>query len=314
MIQYQAVEAFRGGKNLIKIVGHRGARGLYPENSMMGFESVINAGTKLLEFDVGFTADGIPVITHDHHLHAPTFREPDGKFTKSRFKIYDLTWSELQNYEIGYLDRTSAYGKRFPNQVQVEGERVPRLCDLLNLVAKPVHENVYLMLEIKSDPDFLTDMTFRKNIIEAIVKEVRKSGLATRTLLHSFDWNLLAACQKLAPDISISCLTELPNDRTRTKQDPTALVAPNFEGQTHRIAELVFERGGKLWCPYFRNIMARDVNRAKELGLVVAVWTVNNLKDINYMINIGVDAIVTDYPNRVQKQLHDKGYSWSMPV
>ena len=314
MVQYQAVEAFRGGKNLIKIVGHRGARGLYPENSMMGFEATINDGTTLLEFDVGFTADGVPVITHDHHLHTATFRGPDGKFIKSRIKVCDLTSAELLNYQIGYLDRTSAYGKRFPNRVQIEGERVPRLLDLLTLAAKPGHESVYLLLEIKSDPDFRADTTYRTNMIDKIIKDVRKSGLSKRTLLHSFDWDLLADCQKVAPDIPNSYLSKLPNDKKLSKNDPTVLVAPNFEGQKHRIVELVSERGGGLWCPYVKDVTARDVNRAKELGLVIAVWTVNSIKDINDMIKLGVDAIVTDYPDRVQRQLLDKGYIWRTPV
>ena len=70
-MQFPAVEAFRGRDGVIRVVGHRGARGILPENSMLGFEFVLSSGTPLLEFDVVMTADMVPVITHNHRLHAP---------------------------------------------------------------------------------------------------------------------------------------------------------------------------------------------------------------------------------------------------
>ena len=79
-MQHPAVEAFRGGPNLIRVVGHRGARGILPENSMIGFEFLMQTGTPLLEFDVLMTSDMVPVITHNHHLHGAICRGPDKGF------------------------------------------------------------------------------------------------------------------------------------------------------------------------------------------------------------------------------------------
>ncbi|MEL0286488.1 MAG: glycerophosphodiester phosphodiesterase family protein, partial [Paracoccaceae bacterium] len=107
MAEYQVVEAFRGGPDVVKIVGHRGARGYFPENSHVGFIETINMGVTLLEFDVVFTSDGVPVITHDHYLHAPTFRGPDRAFVNTQIKVSDLTWIQLQDYEIGVMDQES---------------------------------------------------------------------------------------------------------------------------------------------------------------------------------------------------------------
>ena len=75
---YRAVEAFRGADKTIRIVGHRGARGVFPENTMIGFKSTIEMGINLLEFDVVLCADGVPVITHNHALHVPTFKHVGG--------------------------------------------------------------------------------------------------------------------------------------------------------------------------------------------------------------------------------------------
>ena len=86
-MQHPAVEAFRGGPNLIRVVGHRGARGILPENSMIGFEFLMQTGTPLLEFDVLMTSDMVPVITHNHHLHGAICRGPDKGFLNEEPKI-----------------------------------------------------------------------------------------------------------------------------------------------------------------------------------------------------------------------------------
>jgi glycerophosphoryl diester phosphodiesterase len=77
------------------------------------------------------------------------------------------------------------------------------------------------------------------------------------------------------------------------------------------VPEEVSRAGGSLWCPYFSELTADDLARARELDLCVAVWTVNEPEDIDAMIDLGVDAIVTDYPGRVQRRLSDRGYRWA---
>ena len=309
MAEYQVVEAFRGGPDLVKIVGHRGARGYFPENSHAGFIETINMGVTLLEFDVVFTSDGVPVITHDHYLHAPTFRGPDRAFVNTQIKVSDLTWIQLQDYEIGVMDQESRYAKRFPAQRQIADARVPRLVDLLALAADRQHDDVCLMLEIKSDPDFRSDLGYRRDMVATIIDQLRRFGLAQRTLLHSFDWEILTECQRQASDIATSFLTELPQ-LSASSNDPTALISPDFSGRKRQIPDLVHDAGGQLWCPYFRDVTRRDLQRAKDLGLVIAVWTVNEFKDIDKMISLSVDAIVTDFPDRVQSVLEDRGYNW----
>ena len=314
-MSFPAVEAFRGGAGLIRVVGHRGARGILPENSMIGFEFAMSTGAHLLEFDVVMTSDNVPVITHNTRLHAPTFRGPDGKFLVGREpRVASLNWAEIQSYDIGRIDGASAYGKRFPDQAQLDGIRVPRLLDLLDRVAQPAFLPAHLMLELKSDPAVAGDQGHRKKMVKTVLAEIRATGLETRTLLHSFDWNILAECQRQAPDMPRSFLTELPENEDEVGEDSAKSVSPDFSGVAHRIPDMVHQAGGALWCPFVKDVTAPSVARAKELGLCVAVWTVNEPDDIDRMIDLRVDAIVTDYPGRLQRRLSDRGFRWLSDV
>lgn len=308
---FPQVEAFRGRENIIRVVGHRGARGILPENSILGFEFALSIGVNLLELDVVLTRDEVPVITHNHSLQASTFRSQDGQFlVGDEPKVSSLSFAEIESFDIGRIDGGSAYGQRFPDQAQLDGIRVPRLSELLKLAAEPRYGDANLMLELKSDPDFAADSAYRKRLVEIVVREVRTAGLATRTLLHSFDWNLLAECQRHAPDMPASYLTQLPDNADEVGEDSSKSISPDFRGRAHCLPDLVKDAGGSLWCPYVNDVTEEAVSRAKELGLCVAVWTVNKPADIERMIDLRVDAIVSDYPGRVQRCLSDRNYHW----
>ncbi len=308
---FPQVEAFRGGNNLIRVVGHRGARGVLPENSMIGFDFSLSIGVPLLEFDVVLTADDVPVITHNHRLHASSFRDTNGLFLSGKEpKVSSLTFEQIQQFDIGRLDGHSAYGQRFPDQAQLDGVRVPRLIDLLDLVAEQKYGDAYLMLELKSDPDLAHDALYRENFVKRVLQEVRAKDLSTRAVLHSFDWNLLEECQRQAPDMPSSYLTQLPENEDDVGEDSSKAVCPDFRGRRDEIPLLVKQAGGSLWCPYYADVTAENVALAKELGLCVAVWTVNEHEEISRMIDLRVDAIVSDYPGRVQRHLSDLGMGW----
>ena len=166
------------------------------------------------------------------------------------------------------------------------------------------------MLEIKSDPDFVDDHAYRSRLVARVLDEVRKAGLERRTLLHSFDWNLLAECQKQAPDMPRSFLTQMPENTDDVGEDSSKAISPDLSGREEMIPDLVAEAGGLLWCPNVNDVAEATVARAKELGLVVAVWTVNEMAEIDRIIDLKVDAIVSDYPGRVQRRLSDRGMRW----
>ena len=223
----------------------------------------------------------------------------------------DLNWGDLTQMDVGGLDGASEYGLRFPDQAFLSDVRIPKLSDLCTLITQPGYEDVHLMLEIKSDPEKLQDATARAAIVTAVVNEVRSFGLSERTLMHSFDWNLLAECQRIAPEMPTSFLTQLPENAADAGEDHAITACPDLTTGTVIAPELVAQAGGSLWCPYFQDVTAEAVDRAHELGLRVAVWTVNELEEIDQMIGLGVDAIVSDYPGRVQRRLQAHGFGWS---
>ena len=307
---HPAVEAFRGADKLIRIVGHRGARGLVPENTMVGFRSAISMGIQLIEFDVMLCADGFPVITHNHTIHAPTFKTSDGNFIEHEPKVLDLNWVELQKFEVGHLDSSTEYAKRFPDQLQFDGIKVPKLDELLNYVKTAVHHPIYLMLEIKSDPSYLNDEIFRKKLVREVVQRVRDHGLTEQTLLHSFDWRVLEECRSFAPEFPTSFLTQIKQNPADVGEDSSLIFSPNIIEFRNKAPDMVKQRRGSLWCPNVQDVTPDILARARSLDLVIAVWTVNSSDEIDRMIEFGVDAIITDYPGRVQQRLADYGYNW----
>ena len=143
-----------------------------------------------------------------------------------------------------------------------------------------------------------------------MIAELRAAGLQNRALLHSFDWGLLAECQAQAADIPTSFLTQLPDNKDEVGEESSKSVSPDFTGRTADIPRMVKDAGGALWCPYVYDITPGLVATAKSLDLCVAVWTVNEPGDIDRMIDLQVDAIVSDYPGRVQRRLSDRGLKW----
>ena len=311
-MQYPQLEAFSGQERVIRVIGHRGARGIMPENTMEGFAFTLACGVRLLEFDVVMTKDNVPVITHNHHLTRSIVRDANGDWLPGdEPKVSDLNWGDLTQMDVGGLDGASEYGLRFPDQAFLSDVRIPKLSDLCTLITQPGYEDVHLMLEIKSDPEKLQDATARAAIVTAVVNEVRSFGLSERTLMHSFDWILLAECQRIAPEMPTSFLTQLPENAADAGEDHAITACPDLTTGTVIAPELVAQAGGSLWCPYFQDVTAEAVDRAHELGLRVAVWTVNELEEIDQMIGLGVDAIVSDYPGRVQRRLLAHGFGWS---
>jgi len=118
------------------VQGHRGCRGYLPENTLPAFSRALEIGVDTLELDVGVTRDGVVVVHHERGLNPGIARGPDGKWVTRATPINHMTWAELQTYDVGRLDPSSAYGRQFANQKPVDGTRVPKLSDLFALAGK----------------------------------------------------------------------------------------------------------------------------------------------------------------------------------
>ena len=302
------LDAFRGSAGIIRIIGHRGARGLFPENSMVGFENILKMGVTLIELDVVFSKDKTPIITHDHTINPSTSRDVDGEFVNENIKVSSLTVEQIKNYEIGRLDLDSDYGRRFPEQAQLDGIYMPTLQELFEKMQQPEFEQMRLMVEIKSEPNYLSQD--RENIASLVIKQIREANLSNKVLLHSFDWLLLSEFKKKDPKITTSFLTKKGYQNESENYYPSQVFMQDAAGYSNSVPEKISALGGSVWCPYFKDITRDRLLAARENNLIVVVWTLNELDDIEAMIELGVDAIVTDYPPRVMSALRAKAKHW----
>ncbi len=202
--KFPQLNAFHGKPGFISLVGHRGARGLMPENTIEGFEYILENGISAIEFDVLLTKDEVPVITHDFYLSKSITRNAEGNWLLNNGpKISDLTVADLQMFDVGGVDKRSSYGSLYPEQAFFSDVRIPRLSDLLELACQPKGQNLFLLLELKSEPSI-----DKRNVVEHIVFEIQKRSLSNRVVLHSFDWKLLEECS-IAPEMPRSYLSQL---------------------------------------------------------------------------------------------------------
>ena len=303
MKDFPQLKGFRGNPGFIRLIGHRGARGLMPENTIEGFEFTLDLGVTALEFDVLVSKDNVPVITHDYQLSASLTRDFNGKWIgETSPKISELTLAQLKQFDVGGLDSLSIYGANYPEQEFLSGIRIPKLSELLDLACLPKGQNLYLLMEIKSDGSLKAT-----KVVNQILDEIRERKLSNRTVLHSFDWELLKECHRLAPEIPRSFLSQLPENFSLPSDTFSEDITPDFSSFKTSIPKAIANQEGQMWCPYFKDVTSEMVKEAHSLDLLVCTWTVNEIEDLENMIDAGVDGIITDYPNRAQKVLKTRG-------
>jgi len=285
--------------------GHRGARGLAPENTLAAFETALRVGVSTLELDLAMTADDVLVVSHDRRLNPDHTRGPDGKFLdREGPAIRSLTLAELQRYDVGRLKPGTAYAASLPEQRAVDGARIPALTELFDMVKRLGADHVRFNIETKITPTSGADTPDPETFAAAFATAVRAADLTARVSMQSFDWRTLMAMRRIAPEIERVCLTveALNFDSIRRGEGgPSPWLAgldiDDFGGSVPR---LVAAAGCAAWSPLYRNARPDDVAAAKALGLKVIPWTVNERADMERLIALGVDGIITDYPDRLR--------------
>jgi glycerophosphoryl diester phosphodiesterase len=258
--------------------GHRGARGYLPENTLPGFERALAIGVDTLELDVGVTRDGVVVIHHDRRLNPDVARGADGKWvTAPAPTLYSLSYRELQDYDVGRIRPGSEYAQRFPHQQPIDGARIPRLDELFARAGAKVRFNIETKLVPEAPDETLPPEPFAR----ALIAEVRKAGVAARTTIQSFDFRTLKIVEREAPEIMTAYLTSGKNS------DPAKVKAA----------------GARLWSPDFRDLDPAKIAAARAAGLRIVAWTVNEPADIAKVLQLGIDGIISDYPDRVRDAL-----------
>jgi glycerophosphoryl diester phosphodiesterase len=285
--------------------GHRGARGLLPENTLPSFRKALELGVDTLECDMAITKDGVVVLYHDLWLNPDITRGPDGQWLDQRGPaIRELTYAELQQYDVGRLKPGTDYAKQFPDQQPVDGARIPKLADLFELVAKSGNAKVNVNCETKLSP-YERGATVAPDVFaRAAIAEIRKAGMAERTMVHSFDWSTLQVIQKEAPEIRTNYVTGPHSLRRGNRGAPSpwlAGFAPEQYGDS--VARAVHAAGGRIWAPNHASVTPEVLAEAHALGIVVLPWTVNDAPTIAKLIDLGVDGIISDRPDLVLIEL-----------
>ncbi len=294
-----------------EIQGHRGARGLLPENSMPAFMRALDIGVDVLELDTGVTRDGVVVVSHDPCLNADFVRNANGAWLVASTKggkfgpcIVDMTFAELQQFDVGRIAAGSDYARRFPAQQAVDGTRIPTLADLFNAVRRRGDNRVRFNIETKISPLRPAESVTPEVFVEGILGVIRANGMENRVTIQSFDWRTLKIAQRLAPTIPTVYLSAQQKWQDNIGAGDTGgsawtagVKARDFGGSVPR---MVHSAGGAIWSPYFGDLTPAKLAEAHSLGLKVVVWTVNEPKDIARMLQWKVDGIISDYPDRVK--------------
>ena len=302
----------------VELQGHRGARGLAPENTLPAFAAALSIGVSTLELDVGVTRDGVVVISHDPALNPDIVRGPDGNWLEKRGPaIHSLTYAELQRYDVGRLKPATPYAARYPQQQSVDGARIPRLVDLFALVRRAGNETVRFNIETKLDPGKPGETLPPEAFARALIAVLREAGMEARSAIQSFDWRTLQVVQREAPDIATVHLSAQQNWLDNIAAD-SLLGSGWTAGLRYRdhgsVPKMVKAAGGTIWSPYFGDLDEAKLEEARALGLQVAVWTVNDPAAIDAMLALGVDGLISDYPDRVRERMAKRGLALPPPT
>ena len=301
--------AFAAPTMAFDLQGHRGARGLAPENTLAAFAKALAIGVTTLETDLAVTRDGVVVISHDPDLNPALVRDGGAWLAQRGPPIRALTLAELQRYDVGRLDPASGYGRQWTQQVASDGERIPTLAALFELArnaGKPVRFNLETKITPRSGDATLDAEAFAQVVIEA----VRKAGMSSRTTIQSFDWRTLVAAKRLEPSIATACVTAEGGNFDTVKPDATgrspwhAGIAPGDHGGS--LPKMARAAGCRTWSPNHASLTRERVDEARALGLAVLPWTVNEASDMARLIDWGVDGLITDYPDRARRVMADK--------
>lgn len=295
--------------------GHRGARGLAPENTLPAFATALTLGVTTLEFDVNLSRDGKLVVGHDPVL-LPHLARLDNKWIAAPGPvIWQSTAEEIRRYDVGRLDPKSRYGQTYPEQKPVDGTRMPLLEQVFALVAKSGNTTVRFNIETKINPAKPDESAPPEQLAAALVQAIRDAGMTQRASIQSFDWRTLKAAAALAPEIPRVHLTIEGgnNDNVQRGQSGASAWLGGLDADAHpSTPALVKAAGGQVWSPFWRNVTPELVSEAHKLGLQVIPWTVNDPAEMERQIGMKVDGLISDYPDRLRKVM--QGRSMSLPA
>lgn len=271
------------GPPVFDLQGHRGARGLLPENTVPAFLRALELGVTTLEMDAVITKDGEVVVSHEPWFSSVICSLPSGEpvppADEQRYRIYELPYEEVARFDCG-----SRGHPRFPEQQPMRVSK-PLLRDVIRAAEAYAAEHdlppVRYNIETKSRPG--GDGVLHpgpEEFVRLLYGVLTETGIRDRATLQSFDVRTLQAARRLDPSLQLALLVEFEGNR----------------GLEADLAELGFTPD--LYSPDYRLVDAALVAAAHARGLQVVPWTVNDLEEMRRLKALGVDGLITDYPDR----------------
>ena len=284
-----------------------------PENTLPSFRKALEIGVNTLECDMAITRDGVVVIYHDLHLNPNITRGADGNFLDARGPaIAELTYAELQTYDVGRIKPGTDYARTFAAQQPVDGTRIPRLADLLDLVKQSGRDDVGLDCETKLSPLEPAATRPPEEFARIVMAEIRRHDMARRMMIQSFDWRTLQVIQREAPEIRTMYLTSPRTLSAAKGADGSAGASPwlaGFDPSRYggSVPRAVHAAGGRIWAPNQTFLTPALLQEARALGIKVIPWTVNNPSMMAKLLDMGVDGIISDRPDLVRDEMKKRG-------
>jgi len=278
---------------MFELQGHRGARGLFPENTLAGFVGTAALGVHALELDIAVTRDDVPVVVHDACLDPDLTRDASGAWLAGALPVVArLTRSELFQFDIGRARPAGATARDFPLQAPVDGARVPTLAEVF---AATAGSGVRIDAELKTDPRTPGLTVSPARMAELVVATARACGALGRLSVRSFDWRGLAWLRRTCPNVPLCWLTDAETeaaaslwwDRPAGASTPRAVAA----------AAGAAAGWAPVWAPDHAGLREAQIAEAHALGLRVVPWTVNDQADMARLIGWGVDGMCSDRPD-----------------
>ena len=269
--------------------GHRGCRGLMPENTIPAFKKALDLGVTTLELDVCISKDHQVVVSHEPYMNSLFCSKPDGspvtKAEEKSLNLYTMTYDEIKKYDSGIRGNVL-----FPEQQKLATFK-PLLKDMIAACEAYIKEHklkpAKYNIEIKSEEQEygISQPKTVEEFSDLVYKEIMKQLPPERVILQSFDFNILKYWNlqfknKKYKKITLSALVE------------------------NEMVDSTLEKLGFLpdiFSPYYKNLIKRRVDMCHEKGIKVVPWTVNDVETMKTMIAIGVDGLISDYPNRFVK-------------
>ncbi len=268
------------------IHGHRGSRGLMPENTIPAFLKAIDLGSDFLELDVVLSGDDEVIVSHEPWMSGSICLTPDeGRIAPDRersINLHRMTVAEIQEYDCGSLEHSG-----FPDQKRMFAykptlRQVVEVCDEHALMSGMVSPSYNI--EIKSDPHWYGTFQPEPAAYAArVIREIDDLGITNRTIIQSFDPAILETVHAERPDIVLAFLVE------------------NNDGLKKNLARLTFKPD--IYSPHFSQVDKKLLEALREADIELVVWTVNEKKDIRRMLDLGVDGVISDYPDRVAMEI-----------